>query len=189
MGESVMDSGDEVARRRPVQREHFLQVAIKQFTRDAIDLSPDQFVFMSFDAALNATMNQRVRAVARGEIQGRPDTLLCVKGHRPLWAELKTATGRVSPAQEQMLERLRGIHHAAEVIRTVYDYWDYLQGYSIPLRRNAELIAQDLDLKVAARIAKAEERSRNPVKSSHKAQPRYLVPKRIARSMNTRRMG
>jgi hypothetical protein len=182
-----MDDDLEKTPRRHIAREHYLQVAIKQFVRDAI-ANPPHYFFMAMNAPLNATVNQRARAVAAGEIQGRPDTVLfCPKGNT-LWAEVKHGKGRTSTAQEDVMDRLRLIGHQATVVNSVAGYCSYLKMNGVELRPNAELIAADLDLKVAARIQKAEQRASSPGRATRTA-PRFTATVRLARRMNKMGMG
>jgi hypothetical protein len=173
--------------RRHIAREHFLQVAIRQFVRDAI-ANPPHYFFMAMNAPLNATVNQRARAVAAGEIQGRPDTVLFCPNGNTLWAEIKHGKGKTSTAQEDVMSRLRLIGHQTAVVNSVEAYCIYLRMCKVALRPNAELIAADLDLKVAARIIKAEHRASSPGRAT-RTEPRFTATVRLARRMNRDGLG
>lgn len=173
--------------RRHIAREHYLQVAIKQYCRDAI-ANPPNYIFMAMNAPLNATVNQRARAVAAGEIQGRPDTVLFCPRGKTLWAEIKHGNGKTSRAQEDVMDRLRLIGHQATVVNSVASYHSYLAMNGVELRRLAQLVADDLDLKVAARIQKAEQRASSPGRAT-RAAPRFTAGRKLARRMNQTGMG
>jgi hypothetical protein len=173
--------------RRHIAREHYLQVAIKQYCRDAI-ANPPHYLFMAMNAPLNATVNQRARAVAAGEIQGRPDTVLFCPQGKTLWAEIKYGNGKTSRAQEDVMNRLRLIGHQATVVNSVAGYHSYLAMNGVELRRLSEIIAADLDLKVAARIAKAEQRASSPGRAT-RTPLRFTAGRRLTKKMHDREMG
>lgn len=170
-------------RKRPVQREHELTRAIKIFVRDAIGVPPAQYQFFVFDSAQKATDNQRARMVQRGVVVGCPDTVLFVSGMKPMWCELKYGAGKLSDDQARLLDKLDLMDHAVACLRSVTTYGMYLDRCGVPLRNNAKIIAADLDLKVQARIVKAEQRVASPG-HPRKPGPRYLAGKRIARAMH-----
>jgi hypothetical protein len=177
-----MSGGDGAPRRRPVQREHELSKAVRVFVRDALDIIPTNYQFFAFDSAQKATDNQRARMVARGIVVGCPDTLLCAYGFQPFWAELKYGKNKPSGDQNRLIEKLVHIGHHVCVIRSVAEYAGALNRLKFPLRQNWLLIAADLDLKVDARITKAEQRIATPGRAP-KAAPRYTASKRMARKM------
>lgn len=166
------------ARRRPVQREHEIQRACRQFIRDGMDVKPDDYQLFSFDAAQKGTLNQRARATARGVITGTPDCALFVRGHPPFWIEVKHGWRETSPQQEQLLAKLVFLGHQTCIVRSVHELWRAIKQSDVPLRGNAELIAMDLDLKVQARIARAEVRVATPGTGRVKAAPRFSPSKR-----------
>lgn len=169
-------------RKRPVMREHELAKAVRVFVRDALDVPPIHYQFFAFDSAQKATDNQRARMIARGIVVGTPDTLLCVIGMRPLWCELKWGKGKPSEDQDRLLQKLYNMGHGVAVANSVLNYRDHVASWKVPLRANAALIAQDLDLKVAARIAAAETRAANPASGRVRAAgPRYLAGKKLAK--------
>lgn len=172
------DSEPEVPRRRPVQREHLLQVAIRQFARDAIDLSADRYMFMAIDSAQKATDNQRARMVARGIVPGAWDTVLFVRHCMPLWAEIKVGRNKLSRDQIDFGSRVEGLGHAGAMVSSVQEYGSLLMQRGVPLRLTWVVIAADLDLKVQARITKAEARVATPGSGRVKAAPRYTPGKR-----------
>ena len=184
------DSAPEAPRRRrPVQREHLLQVAIRHFARDAIDLHPDDYLFVAFDSAQKSTDNQRARMVSRGVLPGFPDCGLFLNLQMAVFAEIKWHNGKVSPEQDRVLSQLRALGHYADVVRTVDEYRKLLNKSSVPLRNNAALIAADLDLKVQARIAAAESRAASPGGGRVRSAPRFTAGKRLGRRMNLKGMG
>jgi hypothetical protein len=167
-------------RKRPVQREHELAKAVRIFVRDALDVPIADYQFFAFDSAQKATDNQRARMIARGIVVGTPDTLLCIKQHQPFWCELKWGNNTTSDDQKRLLDKLLVMGHHVGVTRSVVGYCMLLHLARIPLRSSARLIATDLDLKVQARIAKAEQRSASPA-SSHKTTPRFTASKRVTK--------
>lgn len=171
---------DTPARRRPVQREHELAKAVRVFVRDAIDVLSSDYQFFAFDSAQKATDNQRARMISRGIVVGTPDTLLCVKDHKPLWCELKWKAGKPSDDQNRLLQKLYDMGHGAAVANSVHNYMLHLRSWRVPLRSQAELIAADLDLKVSARIAKAEHRVATPARAP-KPTPRFTAGKRTTK--------
>lgn len=174
-------------RKRPVQREHELTRAIRVFVRDAIDVPTSAYQFFVFDSAQKATDNQRARMVSRGVVVGCPDTLLFVVGLKPIWCELKWGVGKMSDDQKRLLDKLDLMDHATACLKSVERYCMYLQACGVPLRPNAALIAADLDLKVAARIAKAEQRLTVPGRAS-KPSPRFTFGKRAAARAHSKGM-
>lgn len=175
---------DDAPRRRPVQREWELQRACRVFCRDAIDLPPTHWQFLAFDSAQKATDNQRARMVARGVVPGTPDCAVFAASMPPVWLELKWGkNSRPSSDQTLLLGKLNDLGHYAAIARSVSDVRFHLGAAGIPLRRNAELIAADLDLKVAARISKAEQRSITPGLAPKRA-PRFLSNKRMTKTLN-----
>lgn len=166
-------------RKRPVQREHELQRAVFQFVRDAIDRPPGEWLFTAIDAAQQSTMNQRARNAARGVMTGFPDTLLIVRD-RIYVAELKWGKAKPGNDQATVIERLIHIGVPVGVAVSVVEYGEFLDYYSAPLRRHWRTIAEDLDLKVAARIAKLEERRDNPGSArTGKTPTRFTAGKRF----------
>lgn len=171
-------------RKRPIQREHELQKAVFQFVKDAIDLPPGQWLFTAIDAAQQSTTNARGRNAARGVMTGFPDTLLIVRDsiYRDsiYMAELKWGTAKVSDDQAAVIEHLIRMGVPVGVATSVVEYGEFLDYNSAPLRRHWRTIAEDLDLKVAARIAKLEARRDNPGSArASKTPPRFTAGKRF----------
>ena len=159
-----------------IQREHILQKHLRHWVRDAV--SADH-VFLSFDSAGKATQNQRARAAARGVAAGTPDTVLHTRGFPPLYAELKAPGGKPPEAQTEMMKRLQIAGCIVEVVRSVHDYFSLLYLVRVPLRINAQVMAQHYDLKIEAEIARAESRVGKSARTTKPA-PRYTVGKRVA---------
>lgn len=57
---------------------------------------------------------------------GSPDLEVKLVGGRTLDIEVKSATGRVSPEQKEMLERLHLMGHEAIVVRSLKEVQEYL---------------------------------------------------------------
>lgn len=167
----------EPVRKRPVQREHELQRGCLQFCRDAIDLPPKDFQLFAFDSAQKATDNQRARMMSRGVIPGTPDLCLFVKHKSPIWFELKWGNNKLSLDQDRLARKLSAMGHYAYCINSINGALIGLGLALIPMRPNAALIAADLDLKVQARVAKAEQRATSPASVKVRAEPRYRFGK------------
>lgn len=174
------------ARKRPVAREHFLQSACRVFARDAIDVPPEKYQFLSFDSAQKATDNQRARMVARGVLPGTWDAMICIADRLPIWTEFKHGSGKLTPDQNLFGLKMSVLGHGGGVARSVRDFMLLLKDADVPLRRNAELIAEDLDLKVKARIARAEIRLVTP--GHTRSAPRYTLGKRAYRGANAKQL-
>ena len=54
-------------------------------------------------------------------ITGRPDLIICAPGGRYLGLEVKTESGRLSPAQAHQLERINAAGGIGRVVRSVKD--------------------------------------------------------------------
>ena len=60
-------------------------------------------------------------AVIKQGIPGLPDLLFVGDNGQTVWLEVKTATGRLSPAQERFIDTLYNMDHKAYVVRSVED--------------------------------------------------------------------
>lgn len=157
-----------------IQREHIFQRYLKSWVRDCVAV---EHLFMSFDSAGKATENQRARAAARGVLAGTPDTVLHVRGVVPLYAELKSAGGKSSQAQQHMSARLIALGCGYACVMSVDEYRLWLAHIGVPLVTNAEYQAMQADAKIEAAIAKAA--AKKPARTTKPA-PRYTVGKRVA---------
>ena len=66
-----------------------------------------------FKTATGATIKQGV--------PGLPDLLWVGHNGQTVWLEVKTATGRISAAQERFIYKLRDLDHKAYVVRSVQE--------------------------------------------------------------------
>lgn len=87
------------------------------------------------EAALDRACGARVRAgggwwlkLAPQARRGIPDRLLLLPGGRVVFVELKTPTGRLSPAQRHCITALNNLGVTAVVIRTVEQLDALLRG-------------------------------------------------------------
>jgi hypothetical protein len=60
-------------------------------------------------------------AVIKQGIPGLPDLLFVGLNGRTVWLEVKTATGRISAAQERFIYKLRDLDHKAYVVRSIQE--------------------------------------------------------------------
>lgn len=111
-------------------REEALQRAVARY----LDLAlPDDAVSFHVPNGGGRTKAEGGALKAQGVKAGIPDHLVIHAG-RPLFIELKTASGRVTPQQREMHDGL--IHAGAKVAvcRSIEDVADFLRSFDVPLR-------------------------------------------------------
>lgn len=146
---------DAPARRKPIAREHILQKHVRAFARDAIDAPHELF---AFDRAKAAGKFSHLVQKSRGVRAGTPDTLLRVAGIAPIWVELKAPGNSPDPAQRDIGQRLQAVGDVWFWASSVEGYRAGLVAAGVPLRPNAELLAQHHDASVAGVIETAEQK-------------------------------
>ena len=74
------------------------------------------------------------RMKAEGVLKGVPDLCLPVSrgGYHALYIEMKSPRGRLTPAQQQMIERLRGGGYAVEIARSWIEATEIINRYMDP---------------------------------------------------------
>jgi hypothetical protein len=156
-----------------VNREHILQVKLRKWVRDAVAVP---HVFLAFDSAKQATMNQRAREASRGVATGTPDCVLHIDGVPPIYCELKAPGNKPTPAQEYMGVRLMEAGCFWSWLSSIEDYRLWMVALGVPLQTNAEYLALIADGQVWTAIARAE--AKRPAKPrGTKAEPRYTAGK------------
>lgn len=94
------------------------EAALKRSVVDALRLLNGVHV-LRLNAGATVIRSGTTSRVIHGVEPGTPDLLVMLPGGRVLWLELKTARGRLSPAQQAWHERARRMGHTVEVVRDV----------------------------------------------------------------------
>ncbi|MCG4273917.1 VRR-NUC domain-containing protein [Acetobacter senegalensis] len=95
-------------------------------------LLPDDAVPQSFENRQNGPIEGR-RRKERGCLPGWPDMGI-VWNSRTYYIELKTATGRLNPAQKACHARLRAAGAPVAVCRSLEDVLYFLETHDVPLK-------------------------------------------------------
>lgn len=151
--------------------EHNLQVQVKKFVRDCVDSAVS--VFMAFDRSRNHSGMQHLMEAQRGVQRGTPDTLLLVPGVPDVFCEIKAGKNKPSDDQERLGRAIIATGRHWFWANSVTSYMRGLQGFGVPLRPNAALVAEHLDLLLAGREAK---RKSAAPKTSVSKKPRAPKP-------------
>ncbi len=167
-----------------IQREHILQVRIREFVRDAVD-APHEFLAFDRSAAGGQFTHDRERS--RGIRSGTADTLLMVAGMPDIWVELKRRGEKPEPGgdQEKFGEAVIAVGRMWFWADTVESYHQGLVRCGVPLRANAAFQAMHKDGRVDTIIAKAEVKRGKAHKT---AKPRKAGHRNVASGARARRM-
>lgn len=115
---------------RKASVEHRLQMGVAEYLRAAL---PPEVWWSSIDMANAKDALTGAIRKARGAVAGIPDVLLCHAG-KLIGIEIKTETGRLSPAQIVQHQRMRVAGAAIYVVRNSYDVEAVLREEGIPVR-------------------------------------------------------
>ena len=155
---------------RPINREHFLQVALVRFVREAV-AAPHQF--LAFDRSKASGAFSHMREKARGVRAGTPDTLLIVEGKPVIWCELKAPGNKPTPEQIAMGDSLMALGCWWSWVTSVDAYFEWIRSIGVEMRANAEFLAMHADAGVRSKIAAAETKAGTAPKSY---KPREVKP-------------
>lgn len=104
----------------------------KSIWQQLLRLLPDDATAQSFENRQNGP-REGARRKARGCLPGWPD-LGIVWNSRTYYIELKTPTGRLSPAQMQRHAELRAAGAPVAVCRSLEDVVFFLERHDVPLK-------------------------------------------------------
>ena len=116
--------------RRRKQPEQIFQMQVKKFLELALP-KPDAWFGASAAKGTNKTTGGILQGM--GYKAGTPDMLVIHEGE-PIWLELKSARGRLSPAQEKCREDLVAAGCKWALCRTLDDVEKALRRFGVPLR-------------------------------------------------------
>ena len=108
-----------------------IQSGIVDFLR--IVLPADHIVYANANAA-RRTAGGRAGNGVPGLLPGIPDLSVACPGSRILYFEVKTASGRLSEAQAQVVRRLRAAGCLVAVVTSIDDVERALANWNIPTR-------------------------------------------------------
>lgn len=108
-----------------------IQRGIVDFLR--VVLPPDHIVYANANAARRTPAGRAGNGVP-GLLPGIPDLSVACPGSRILYFEVKTARGRLSEAQAEIVRRLRAAGCLVAVVTSIDDVERALAGWGIPTR-------------------------------------------------------
>ncbi len=114
-----------------IASEGSIQSGIVDFLR--IVLPADHIVYANANAA-RRTVGGRAGNGVPGLLPGIPDLSVACPGSRILYFEVKTAKGRLSEAQAEIVRRLRAAGCLVAVVTSIDDVERALAGWNIPTR-------------------------------------------------------
>ena len=125
--------------------ERIIQSAIITYLRRVL---PDALVHHSPNEGVRGGKSGLIdgqRKKAAGQVAGWPDIEVFLPSDAgPVFFEVKTATGKTSPAQDATLARLQSLGYRVSVVQSIDDCRRCLYEWGIPTRESGSLVRLDL---------------------------------------------